>query len=81
MEDALVVANPKEKAREKANAKAKANANPKKHLKPENASDTDALISDQNGCIKSNFHCIYCKIIKYCNYMSKRKINNTHKHQ
>jgi len=70
VEDALVVANPKEKAREKARekakAKAKANANPKKQLKPENASDTDALISDQNGCIKSNFHCIYCKIIKYC---------------
>lgn len=48
MEDAPVVANPKEKAREKAREKAnaKANANPKKQLKPENASDTDALISD-----------------------------------
>ena len=45
LEGALVVANPKEKAKEKTNAKAKekTKANPKK---PENALDVDALISD-----------------------------------
>ena len=66
VEDALVVANPKEKANAKVNAKEKANA--KKQLKPENAF---ALISDHTytlhlGTVSSK----YCRIYILYYYIS-----------